>query len=220
MDGMIAKDDLDKSTHEARKVAAGALITSDFLKRVSLGMSKFGHMCIMISQVRAAIKASQYTKNDPNNQTNSSGGNAILHYPDWILEFKKRKQADLFLQDSGATLSLTNKPIGHIATVQILKSTNETTGQTVQYPIKYGRTNGRSIWVEKEVIDMLLMWSYLQKRSSWITVDSTLLEHCKANKLDMPEKFQGTNKILENLEENPKIKDILKDFVQKEIMAQ
>ena len=220
MDGMIAKDDLDKSTHEARKVAAGALITSDFLKRVSLGMSKFGHMCIMISQVRSAIKASQYTKSDPNNQTNSSGGNAILHYPDWILEFKKRKQADLFLQDSGATLSLTNKPIGHIATVQILKSTNETTGQTVQYPIKYGRTNGRSIWVEKEVIDMLLMWSYLQKRSSWITVDSTLLEHCKANKLDMPEKFQGTNKILDNLEENPKIKDILKDFVQKEIMTQ
>jgi hypothetical protein len=36
----------------------------------------------------------------------------------------------------------------------------------------------------------------------------------------MPEKFQGTNKILENLEENPQIKDILKDFVQKEIMAQ
>ena len=67
------------------------------------------------------------------------------------------------MQDSNAILSLTNKPIGHIATVQILKSTNETTGQTVQYPIKYGRKNGRSIWVEKEVIDMLLMWSYLQK---------------------------------------------------------
>ena len=174
----------------------------------------------MISQVRSAIKASQYTKSDPNNQTNSSGGNAILHYPDWILEFKKRKQADLFLQDSNAILSLTNKPIGHIATVQILKSTNETTGQTVQYPIKYGRKNGRSIWVEKEVIDMLLMWSYLQKRSSWITVDSALLQHCKTNKLDMPEKFQGTNKILENLEENPKIKDILKEFVEKEIMEQ
>ena len=67
---------------------------------------------------------------------------------------------------------------------------------------------------------MLLMWSYLQKRSSWITVDSTLLEHCKANKLDMPEKFQGTNKILENLEENQNIKDILKSFVEKEIMNQ
>ena len=220
MDGMISKDDLHKSTHEARKVAAGALITSDFLKRVSLGMSKFGHMCIMISQIRASIKASQYVKNDPNNQTNSSGGNAILHYPDWILEFKKRKQSDLFLQDSGSSLSITNKPIGHIATVQILKSTNETTGNIVQYPIKYGRTKGRSIWVEKEIIDMLLMWSYLQKRTSWITVDSALLEHCKASKLEMPEKFQGTNKILESLEENEQIKEILKKFVQKEIIDQ
>ena len=200
-------------------MGAGALITSDFLKRVSLGMSKFGHMCIMISQIRSSIKTSQYTKSDPNNQTNSSGGNAILHYPDWILEFRKRRQSELFLQDQTAILSLTNKPIGHIATVKILKSTNETTGQTVQYPIKYGRTNGRSIWVEKEVIDMLLMWAFLVKRGAWITVDSSLLEHCKSHKLDMPEKFQGTNKILENLEENPKIKQILKDFVEKEIIG-
>ena len=90
----------------------------------------------------------------------------------------------------------------------------------LSYRLKYGRTKGRSIWIEKEIIDMLLMWSYLQKRTSWITVDSALLEHCKANKLEMPEKFQGTNKILENLEENEEIKEILKKFVQKEIIDQ
>lgn len=82
MDGLISKGDLDKTTSEAGKVAAGALLTSDFLKRVSLGMSKFGHMCIMTAQQRSKVSIDPYAKKDTNNTTGSSGGNAAMHYPD------------------------------------------------------------------------------------------------------------------------------------------
>jgi len=221
MDGLITKADLEKTSSEARKVAAGALMTSDFLKRVSLGMSKFGHMCIMISQIRSSPNISAYAKQDPNNQTNSSGGNAILHYPDWILEFRKRRSADKFLENpSNTQVSSHNKPIGHIARVLVLKSTNETSGQIIEYPIKYGRTNGRSIWLEKEMIDMLLMWGFLQKKGAWINVDKDLLEFCLKNKVDIPEKFQGTHKLSEILEENKTVRDLLKKFVEDNIINQ
>jgi len=93
MDGLLPKAELDKTTSDAAKVAAGALMTSDFLKRVSIGMAKFGHMCILISQVRSRIDVNPYAKGDPNNQTNASGGNAALHYPDWILEFQKQNKS-------------------------------------------------------------------------------------------------------------------------------
>ena len=156
MDGLITKEDLEKGSSDARKVAGGALMTSDFLKRVSLGMSKFGHMCIMISQVRSTITTSMYAKQDPNNQTNSSGGNAILHYPDWILEFKKQNKGDKILEKPTEQITPDNKIYGHNAKVLILKSTNEATGQIVAYPIKHGRSNGKSIWLEREVVDMLL----------------------------------------------------------------
>ena len=94
MDGLLPQSELEKRTSDAAKVAAGALMTSDFLKRVSLGMSKFGHLLILISQIRAKVDINPYAKGDPNNQTNSSGGNAALHYPDWILEFQKQFKSD------------------------------------------------------------------------------------------------------------------------------
>ena len=169
MDGLLPKSDLEKSTSDAAKVAAGASLTSDFLKRVSLGMSKFGHMCIMVSQVRSTIKTNQYAPSDPNNQTNSSGGNAALHYPDWIINFEKRNQSDLILQDPKARPSPENPIIGHYAKVHIQKSTNESTGMRVRYPIKHGRTDGKSIWIEREVIEMLLMWKYIEKAGSWFS---------------------------------------------------
>jgi RecA/RadA recombinase len=219
MDGLIPKGDLEKTSSEARKVAAGALMTSDFLKRVSLGMSKFGHMCIMISQIRSSINTGPYAKQDPNNQTNSSGGNAILHYPDWIFEFRKRRSSDKFLENPSATIvSVENKPIGHIARVSILKSTNETTGQIVEYPIKYGRKNGRSIWVEKELLDVLLMWGFLERKGAWINLDKDLIDFAKEEKLNLPEKFQGTNKLAEMLEQDINLVEKLKGFVYKNIL--
>tara|TARA_Y100000592_G_scaffold101070_1_gene185154 strand:- start:4839 stop:5978 length:1140 start_codon:yes stop_codon:yes gene_type:complete len=219
MDGLITKEDLEKGSSDARKVAGGALMTSDFLKRISLGMSKFGHMCIMISQVRSTISTSMYAKQDPNNQTNSSGGNAILHYPDWILEFKKQNKSDKILEKPKEQIHADNKIYGHNAKVAILKSTNESTGRLVFYPIKHGRKNGRSIWVEREVVDMLLMWGYLDKSGAWIKVDDKVKSYLQDNNIEIKDSYQGINAVYELLESDEKITSLLVDFVKENILS-
>ena len=219
MDGLITKEDLEKGTSDARKVAGGALMCSDFLRRISLGMSKFGHMCIMISQVRSTISTSMYAKQDPNNQTNSSGGNAILHYPDWILEFKKQNKSDKILEKPKEQIHADNKIYGHNAKVAILKSTNESTGRLVLYPIKHGRKNGRSIWVEREVVDMLLMWGYLDKSGAWIKVDEKVKSYLQDNNTEIKDSYQGINAVYDLLESDEKTTSLLVDFVKENILS-
>lgn len=218
MDGLLPKAELEKNTSDAAKVAAGALMTSDFLKRVSLGMSKFGHMCILISQVRSRIDVNPYAKGDPNNQTNSSGGNAALHYPDWILEFQKQNKSDKILEKPTQQITPDNKIYGHMAKVLICKSTNETTGQTVKYPIKHGRKNGKSIWIEREIVDMLLMWGFLEKSGSWFAVDNEVISYATANGVTLKEKYQGMQALYELLEQNEDITSVLGKFVKENIL--
>ena len=219
MDGLITKEDLEKSSSEARKVAGGALMTSDFLKRISLGMSKFGHMCIMVSQVRSNINISPYAKQDPNNQTNSSGGNAILHYPDWILEFKKQNKSDKILEKPKEQITPENKIFGHNAKVLILKSTNESTGQTVTYPIKHGRMDGKSIWIEREVVDMLLMWGYIEQSGAWFSLDEEIKNFLKEKKFEVKDSYQGSQAIYDFLEKNEEVTSALVSFIKDKILT-
>ena len=219
MDGLLPKSDLEKTTSDAAKVAAGASLTSDFLKRVSLGMGKFGHMCIMISQVRSTIKTSQYAASDPNNQTNSSGGNAALHYPDWIINFEKRNQADLILQDQKARPSPENPIIGHYAKVHIQKSTNESTGMRIRYPIKHGRLDGKSIWIEREIIEMLLMWNYIEKSASWFKFDEELIKYLADRGVELQEKYQGMKALYDLLESNEEVTKAMHLFIAENVFA-
>jgi RecA/RadA recombinase len=197
MDGLNPLGDIDKSTGEAHKVAGGAVMSSDFLGRVSSAMSKFGHMCIMISQVRAKPKINQYEKKDPNDKTSSSGGNAQNHYPDWMLEFLPPLKSDMILEKPDQPLNDSNILYGHLARVKICKSDNETTGFEVKYPIKRGRMGGNSVWTEKEVIEVLIAWGYIERAGSWFTVDKEVVDLT-----DMPEKVQGQKKLIDYLEEN------------------
>jgi RecA/RadA recombinase len=62
VDGLIAKNDMDKSFEESAKVAGGAVIAATFMKKMSIALAKRGHMAIFISQVRADIKLDPYSK--------------------------------------------------------------------------------------------------------------------------------------------------------------
>ena len=54
-------------------------------------------MAIFISQVRADIKLDPYSK-APIRQTTATGGNALLHFANYILEFEPRFKKDLILE--------------------------------------------------------------------------------------------------------------------------
>ena len=82
-----------------------------------------------------------------------------------------------------------NKIIGRYAKITVKKSPNEKTNCIIQYPIIYGRSGGRSIWVEKEILDMMFLWDLATKKGAgWIEFDEDFLSMLKEEEIDFPEK--------------------------------
>jgi len=218
VDGLITKGDLDKSFEDSNKVAGGAVIAANFMKRLSIALTKRGHMAIFISQVRADIKLDPYSK-APIRQTSATGGNALLHFANYIVEFEPRYKGDLILQDpANKTIDLKKNPIiGHFAKVTIKKSPNEKTNMTITYPIRYGRKNGTSIWVQKEIVDLLYAWEFLEKKGAWINPVDEFKELLNENKLDFPEKVHGDANLFKLIEDNEELCNFLIAYFKQSI---
>jgi RecA/RadA recombinase len=197
MDALISKNDLHKGFEDSAKVAAGAVLTSNFLRRIMLPLSTFGHICGLISQVRSNVQINPYVKGDPK-LTNSSGGNALQHYADWIFEFQPRYKSDQIIEG--------DKIIGHWSKILLRKTTNEKDGIEITYPIRHGRIGGKSVWTEYEIADMLIQWGFAKKSGAWITFDTDLIKNIKEDiKKDFPEKIQGMDQLRTFLENNSEI---------------
>ena len=206
VDGLITKGDIQKSLTEATKVAGGAVISSMLMKKISLALSKRGHMAIFISQVRSDIKLDPYAANKDIRQTTATGGNALLHFANWILEFEPRYNKDLILEKPNEKYDqFKNKIIGHNVKITIKKSTNETTNSKIQYPVKYGRKDGTSIWKEYEVIDQILAWEFATAKGAWVTFSDEIIEELKKENLELKKQHQGIDNLRLYLEENKSI---------------
>ena len=220
LDGLITKDDLNKNFEDSHKVAGGALLGAKFMQKMSIALAKRGHMAIFISQVRADIKLDPYSK-APVRQTTATGGNALLHFANFILQFEPRFKKDLIIPHASQPIDPDKNPIlGHNVKVTVKKSPNEKTNYTFEYPVRYGRTGGTSIWVEREIIDMLYLWDFIQKRGAWISFDSEFIELLHKNKFECPEKVQGENKLNSLLEDNPQLSAFLIDYFKKILCQQ
>ena len=214
MDAMCRQGDYDKAFCDSDQVAGGSLICSVFLKKQSLPIAMNGHMAIITSQVRIEIP-SGYSKAGA--RPKQAGGHAIKHYANNILEFEERYNADIFWENPSAeTAEKKGNPIGHLCKIAFKKSVNEKTGARVRYPIKYGRTDGNSIWVERELIDMMALWGYFEKSGSWIKFSEDIYE--KYKNLGLPEKIQGEPKLLTLLEENKKLSTTLISEFKQDIL--
>ncbi len=200
MDALVPRNDIERPFEEANKVAGGSLLSSDFLRKMALGLSSKGHICIMISQVRSTVSINPYAKTDPK-LTNASGGNALLHYSDWILEFQQRHKADLILEKSDGK----DEIIGHYCKIIFKKTTNEKTNKEVRYPIRYGRVGGKSVWIEQEVTDTLLMFDMISQKGAWITVSDELIAELSKKSIEIEKQHQGMDNFRKYLEGNPNI---------------
>ena len=69
--------------------------------------------------------------------------------------------------------------LGHYCKIVFKKTANEKTGREVRYPIRYGRTGGKSVWVEYEVVDMMLAWDMAVAKGAWVTVSDEIIEEVK-----------------------------------------
>ena len=213
VDALCRVGDIDKPFAESEQVAGGALITSVFLKKMVLPISKMGHTLILTSQVRVEVATNPYAARAVP-KVNQAGGNAIKHYANFILEFEERYSSDLIFKNPTATrLDEKGEPIGHYCKVKFRKSVNEKTGSTARYPIKYGEKNGKSVWRAREILDMLYLFNLITKKGAWISVSEELIKEVSDKKLEINEKFQGEQRLIDFLEENEKLSDFLyQDF--------
>lgn len=217
VDGLMPKKDIDKGFEDSSKIAGGAVIAGTFMKKMSIALAKRGHMAIFISQVRADIKLDPYTKT-PVRQTTATGGNALLHFANWIIEFEPRFGKDMIVQNGSKKHDAqTNPSIGHFAKVTVKKSPNEKTNTKISYPIRYGRSNGTSIWIEKEVVDLLYAWEFVKKGGSWYKTTEEFKELLAENKLEFPDSLQGEANVFKTIEDDARLSAFLVSYFKNAI---
>jgi len=210
LDGLILKEDLCKKIGDGEhvKVAGPNVLSKRLLKQTNLAMTELGHMMIMVSQVIATI-SNKYEKRDQM-LVSGSGGNAIIHFSNFILQFLPRFKKDLITADGKLVIEDFDNSniVGHYCSVKITKSENEQTGKIVKYPIKYGSAEEDSVWTEYELIPFLLSWGYMVKQGSWFVFSKNSMDMMdKKGIKEIFEKIQGKTKLVAYLS-----RDEIKNF--------
>lgn len=209
VDALCRINDIDKGFDEPEQVAGGALITSVFLKKMVLPISKMGHMMILTSQVRVEVATNPYaSRGGP--KVKQAGGNAVKHYANFILEFEERWSGDIMYSNTSATrIEDKGDPIGHYCRIRFRKSVNEKTGSLVRYPVRYGQKDGNSIWRAREISDLMFTFQMASKSGAWISLSQEIQEELKLKNIECESKFQGEQKFLNYLEQNQDLLDFL-----------
>jgi len=202
LDSLSSADDQMKTAQEATKVAGGAVVASQFLKKVGLALNTQGHLCIMISQRRDTVSADRY-KATPFKNHNASGGHALDHHANWIFEFSGRFKSDRIAANTSAALDDDKNPaVGHYCKLRIKKCPNEKEDLLVRYPVKYNEKGGSSIWVSKEIVETMEKIGWFDMKGAWIYLAEEIIQECKEINLEVPEKFQGKKDLYNFVENN------------------
>lgn len=205
MDNFKPRAALEVEFGESSQKGGISAITAHFFACFNILLPRLGHLTIMISQYRDLV---QIGKGAPIiKQTNSSGGRALEHGVLWAFEFQlaQNSKDDMFW----AGEAWKSEKIGHNCIVQFRKTTNEKTGVKIKYPIIYGRKDGKSIWVERELFSQLVGWEFLKKKSSWLEWNTDIFKEISAIETDIPEKIQGEDAFVKFLESKPKLTEYL-----------
>ena len=218
LDGMQLRDYQD--ILESNKVCGVPSLSKKMLQSLSLGMFKYGHLMVLISQVTSEVKIDKYEKTVARGG-NYSGGNALNHGADLILFWNNSYNSDYILDNPNGKLNDgKSKAIGKYSKVIIEKSALESSRKTlISYPIKFGRKPS-GIWLEHEVAEMLLAWGLVSKAGAgWMTFSTEIIGELKVIDPDIPEKIQGLDNLREYLESNSKVTSFLFDKFKKIISS-
>lgn len=217
MDYLSLERDLDKPLGEAGVVAGSAYLTKKLWTRLALPFNAGGHLFIANSQQSAAPKIDMYAR-DPIRQGGSSGGNGIQYQATTVIEFAQRYEGDYILEDENAKYDEKKNPkIGHMVKGWVRKSDNEKYDIKFEYAVKYGRTGGNSVFVESELVNLLIAWELLKKESAQgsAIVNPDLLTEMRKIDAEFPDKFRSIGRAVEYLETKPEATKYLVDKFKK-----
>lgn len=214
LDGLMLRSDKTKTVWaegkgaENVKVAGVPLLTKLLFRRLGLPITHFDVLMLITGQYSADIQIDPRKPTNPR-QADSAGGNALAHQSDYVFQYTPRYNGDLILENEKEKPDWrNNKTLGVYATLEIKKSGTDVTGSKVKIPIKKGRI-GNAIWVEREIVDMLLGYELFKKKSeggSWLAIDETLRADIKREtNVDLPDKVNGENNAYKLLEDNPAV---------------
>jgi RecA/RadA recombinase len=209
IDGLMLKGDKVKEISESNRVAGAPSLSKKMLQSLSLGMFKYGHLMILISQVTAEIKMDEYSK-APNRGGNFSGGNSLLHGADWIFEYQKTYPGDYIMDSTEGKLNDgKSKALGKMARLILQKSAVEKSRKLkLEYPIKFGRRPS-GIWLEHEIILELIRLGLVIKNSGWLSFENSFYKELKEQFAEAKEQINGLPKFRAYLEENPELTKVL-----------
>jgi hypothetical protein len=202
LDGLILKKDLEVKGIDGNQMVAGVpKLTKLLFRHLALPIAHYDILLLITGQYSADIKLDPYAPNVPR-MGDSSGGSSVPHQCDYVLQYLPRYQGDLILEKPDEKPDVQkNKILGVYATVEIKKSASDSTGTKVKIPIKKGRV-GCAIWIEKEVVDMVLQYGMLTRKGAWYSFDEKLVEEAKADSVEIKVQHQGINGVFEYVEEN------------------
>jgi RecA/RadA recombinase len=217
MDNFAPKSALEGDFGDSFQKGGTSAISAHFFRCFNILLPRLGHTTILISQFRDTVNISRYAP-PVQKQTSSSGGRAIEHAVSWAFEFQipMSSKEDMFWEGE----PYKSKKLGHNCIIQFKKSTNEKTGNKVKYPIIYGRAEGKSIWIEREIFDQLLIWGMIKSKGAWNTWSESIYKELLEIDKDVPLQIQGTDNVVKFLESKPQISEFLykkfKDILSKE----
>lgn len=221
MDYLTLEADSQKELGDSTKVAGPQFLTKKLWAKLALPFNAGGHIFLANSQISAAPKIDPYSK-DPIRQGGSSGGNGIQHQASVVIEFNQRYEGDYLLADENTKYDEKKNPkIGHTVKGFLRKSDNEKYDVKFEYAIKYGRTNGNSVFIENELVNMLTAWELLKKESAQgsAVMDVGLLAELRTIDSEFPDKFRSIGRAVEYLETKPEVSKFLVNKFKKMISA-
>ena len=215
MDYLVLEEDMKKELGKSGKVAGPQYLTKIMWTKMALPFNAGQHIFLATSQQSAAPKIDPYAK-DPLRQGGSSGGTNVQYQASLVLDFGLRYEGDYILADPDEKYDEKKNPkIGHVVKGIVRKSDNEKYDTRFEYAVKYGRTDGNSIWMEKDVLDQIITWGLLArekgKEKGSLFLDKSILKEIEAFEPDCPESFRGLNAALKYLEAQPKVASFLND---------
>lgn len=209
LDGLMLRSDKGKALWAEKadnvKVAGVPALTKILFRRLGLPITHYDVLLLVTGQYSADIKLDPYSPAAPR-QAETSGGNAIAHQSDYVFQYLPRYGGDQILENPNEKPDYQkNKSIGVYSTLEIKKSGTDVSGTKVRLAIRKGRV-GNAIWIEREIVELMVGWSMWTKSGTWLKLDEKLREEIKEKTgVELPDKVQGMDRAYALIESHPEV---------------